>query len=192
MAIAVALANLPDLLLADEPTGEVDEQTALNLYQLFRDLNRRLGLTIVIVSHDPHLAQHTDRVIAIRDGKVSSESKALGPDDGGEADGRRAVEELTVVDAAGRLQLPKALLEQYQIRRRVRLEAAEGGVLIRPVTPLPGDDGQGEASAEALIDALEESDQLGRHHARSWPLAALRAVQARLGRIVSLVNPRDE
>ncbi|MBE2234907.1 MAG: ABC transporter ATP-binding protein [Anaerolinea sp.] len=72
-AIAVALANRPQLLLADEPTGEVDSATAQGLFDLFRELNRTAALTIVVVSHDPQITRQVDRVVAIRDGKTSSE-----------------------------------------------------------------------------------------------------------------------
>ena len=74
VAIAVALANNPVLLLADEPTGEVDTDTALGIFQLLKDLNQQYGLTTVIVSHDLEIAHHVDRVVAIRDGKTSSET----------------------------------------------------------------------------------------------------------------------
>ena len=74
VAIAVSLANSPTLLLADEPTGEVDSQTALSIYQTLQTLNRELGLTILIVSHDTGIARHVQRVVAIRDGKLASET----------------------------------------------------------------------------------------------------------------------
>ncbi len=74
VAIAVALANDPKLLLADEPTGEVDTNTAAVIYKIFQDLNRQLGLTTLIVSHDPTIARHVERVVAIRDGKLASET----------------------------------------------------------------------------------------------------------------------
>jgi ABC-type lipoprotein export system ATPase subunit len=74
IAIAVALANQPKLLLADEPTGEVDSATAQGLYELFHELNGAYGLTIIIVSHDPQIARRVDRVVAIRDGRTSTET----------------------------------------------------------------------------------------------------------------------
>src|SRR5690606_33145658 len=73
VAIAIALANHPKILLADEPTGSVDTKTADQIMDLFRTLNREMGITIVIVTHDPRLARMVDRVVAIRDGKTSSE-----------------------------------------------------------------------------------------------------------------------
>jgi putative ABC transport system ATP-binding protein len=74
VALAVALANQPLILLADEPTGEVDTATALEVYTALRKINSIYGMTTLIVSHDPNLSQHTDRVVAIRDGKTSTET----------------------------------------------------------------------------------------------------------------------
>jgi putative ABC transport system ATP-binding protein len=78
VAIAVALANNPKLLLADEPTGEVDQKTAEIIYDIFHTLRDEFGLTILIVSHDTNLSHFVDRVISIRDGKVSSETVRQG------------------------------------------------------------------------------------------------------------------
>jgi putative ABC transport system ATP-binding protein len=74
VAVAVALANQPLILLADEPTGEVDTATALEVYTALRKINSIYGMTTLIVSHDPNISQHTDRVVAIRDGKTSTET----------------------------------------------------------------------------------------------------------------------
>jgi ABC-type lipoprotein export system ATPase subunit/bifunctional DNA-binding transcriptional regulator/antitoxin component of YhaV-PrlF toxin-antitoxin module len=128
VAIAIALANGPKLLLADEPTGELDTATAQTIYDLLRQLNRQLGLTIVIVSHDPAIASHMDRVVAVRDGKLASETLRLQKADSEE----HHLVELAVVDAAGRLQIPREYLEQFNIRRRVQVELTDHGILIRP------------------------------------------------------------
>lgn len=128
VAIAIALANRPKLLLADEPTGELDTATAQTVYDLLRSLNRQLGLTIVIVSHDPGIARHVDRVVAVRDGKLASETLRVQKADGEE----HHLVELAVVDAAGRLQIPREYLEQFNIRRRVQVELTDRGILIRP------------------------------------------------------------
>jgi len=137
VAIAVALANNPVLLLADEPTGEVDTLTALGIFQLLKDLNHLYGLTTVIVSHDLEIAQHVDRVVAIRDGKTSSETvrQSARNTDG---DSRlkktgETFEEFVLLDAAGRLQVPREYLEQFNIQGRVYIEAVENGILVRPV-----------------------------------------------------------
>ena len=74
VAIAVALANRPVLLLGDEPTGEVDSATAQTILDTFRRLGEQMDLTIVIVTHDTRLSLQMDRVVAIRDGKISAET----------------------------------------------------------------------------------------------------------------------
>jgi ABC-type methionine transport system ATPase subunit len=135
VAVAIALANQPRLLLADEPTGELDSATAKTIYELLRDLNRKLGLTIVIVSHDPGIAQHVDRVVAVRDGKLASESVRIRPASGGpQEETLHTYEELAILDSAGRLTIPREHLDQFHIRRRVRLEIVDEGILIRPPT----------------------------------------------------------
>jgi ABC-type lipoprotein export system ATPase subunit len=131
VAIAVALANQPRLLLADEPTGEVDSQTALDIYRTFRRLNQDFGLTTVIVSHDPGIARHVDRVVAIRDGRLSSET--VRQPEAGRHDGEDTFEELIVLDAAGRLQIPKEIREELGLRGRARLEVTPQGLLVRSV-----------------------------------------------------------
>ncbi len=138
VAIAVALANRPKMLLADEPTGEVDSATALTIYKTFQALNRDMGVTTLIVSHDPGIAQHVNRVVAIRDGRLAAETLRQRVRKEGEAVSEEhhlatdTFEELTVLDAAGRLQVPKAYLEKFNIKGRVRLEMTEEGILIRP------------------------------------------------------------
>jgi ABC-type lipoprotein export system ATPase subunit len=140
VAIAVAVANDPKLLLGDEPTGEVDSTTALTLYQVFRDLNRSLGLTTVIVSHDTEIAYRVDRVVAIRDGKTSTETTRRNHTDSeapaesaadGASDSGAKFDELVVLDSAGRLQLPKEYLEHLNIKGRARVELGEDAILIK-------------------------------------------------------------
>ena len=141
VAIAVALANSPSLLLADEPTGELDSTTALSIYQVFRDLCRKYGVTTLIVSHDPKIARHVDRVVAIRDGKLAGEtvrqmrpSQAAGALTAKEQPAHEEhYEEYAVLDSAGRLQIPKELREQYGIKERAQLEPAEAGILVKAV-----------------------------------------------------------
>jgi ABC-type lipoprotein export system ATPase subunit len=136
VAIAVALANHPSILLADEPTGELDTATAALIYDLFQSLNRELGLTVLIVSHDPLIARHVHRVMAIRDGKAASETvRARRPPSAG-MDGHSHedhFEELLVLDSAGRLQIPKTYREALKIGGRVRMEMVEGHLVIHPV-----------------------------------------------------------
>ena len=129
VAIAVALVNEPKLLLADEPTGEVDTVTADGIYGIFRALNRDLGLTVLIVSHDANIAHYADRVVAVRDGKLAAESlrRASG-------ENTHEIVEWVVLDSAGRLQVPKDYLQQFGIQRRAQLELTEHGILIRPAS----------------------------------------------------------
>jgi ABC-type lipoprotein export system ATPase subunit len=150
VAIAVALANRPALLLADEPTGELDSSTAATIFELFHSLNRAFGLTVVIVSHDPNVARYVERVVAIRDGKTSSETvrrnRAPGTGDRESSNGtaepsehgqdghtEHVFEELMMLDSAGRLQVPKEVRERYGIGDRVRMEETADGLLLRPV-----------------------------------------------------------
>lgn len=135
VAIAVALANRPALLLGDEPTGELDSTTAEVIFEIFHNLNRTYGLTVVIVSHDPQIARYVDRVVAIRDGKTSSEIRKSEQTEGQHPDehGEHKFEELVVLDSAGRLQVPKEVRERYNIGDRIRLEETPEGLLLRPV-----------------------------------------------------------
>jgi ABC-type lipoprotein export system ATPase subunit/bifunctional DNA-binding transcriptional regulator/antitoxin component of YhaV-PrlF toxin-antitoxin module len=146
VSIAVALANDPVLLLGDEPTGEVDSLTALDIYDTFKRLNKEMGLTILIVSHDPTVARHVERVVAIRDGKMATETVRQTAATAGNGKGENGIEdveevedifeELVVLDSAGRLQVPKDYLEQFSINRRVKLEVTADGILIKPVDEL--------------------------------------------------------
>ena len=120
VAIAVALANEPAVILADEPTGELDTTTAHEVFDLLRDVNRRLGVTILVVTHDPLVSDQVSRTIAIRDGRTSTETlrrRALTE----AGDHHVIAEEYAVLDRVGRLQLPRAQVEALGLRRRVRL-----------------------------------------------------------------------
>ena len=145
VAIATALINDPILLLADEPTGELDSVTSQAILLLLRDLNRHLGITTMIVTHDAGVTQQVDRVVAIRDGKTSAEkvravNHGSGAESGREApdagpDGLPAYREYVVLDSAGRLQIPKEMRESLGMRGRAELDLVEDGVLVRPVPP---------------------------------------------------------
>jgi len=165
IAISIALANKPSLLLADEPTGELDTVTAQTIYDLLRDLNKRLGLTMVIVSHDPGIARHVDRVVAVRDGKLASETVRVQRSDGGEHH-----IELVVLDSAGRLQLPREYLEQFNIKRRVLIETTKEGILIRKPEPFTGEAHSGEQgiSSDEQVSAEEEALQVPSSLSKMW------------------------
>ena len=154
LAIAIALANEPPLLLGDEPTGSVDVQTANQMFELFRRLNQELGLTIVVVTHDKTLSEKVRRVIQIQDGRISREhhmsaeldyaavmrengSAALEGVEGwttatNEPDSLRH-EEFLILDRAGRLQIPREVLEQEGFdSNRVRMHSEDGRIILEP------------------------------------------------------------
>lgn len=134
LSIAVALANRPPLLLADEPTGELDSVTAEAVFAALRDLNERYGTTMVVVTHDPAIAARVDRVVAIRDGRISSEIlKTTTFGAAGEATISR--EEFAVVDRSGRLQLPRSAVDATGIRQRARVEVVGKHVEVYPAEP---------------------------------------------------------
>jgi ABC-type lipoprotein export system ATPase subunit len=130
VAIAVALANDPPLLLADEPTGELDSQTAAEVFGVFRSLNEQFGVTIMVVTHDPAIANQVDRVVAIRDGRISTESFRRVRFEGREAFIYH--EEFAVVDRTGRLQVPREYLESLGITERARVRLEGDHVAIYP------------------------------------------------------------
>ncbi|HEY4722375.1 MAG TPA: ABC transporter ATP-binding protein, partial [Anaerolineae bacterium] len=160
VAIAVALVNEPRLLLADEPTGEVDNTTAQVIYEIFRNLNRELGLTILIVSHDPGVAKFVNRVVAVRDGKLASEARRRVSAEGAET---HEIVEWVVLDSAGRLQVPKEYLRQFNIQRRAELELTDHGILIRPVTH-----SEESASVEKAHAAHAETSVAQSHWWQRW------------------------
>ncbi|MFF4782413.1 ABC transporter ATP-binding protein [Streptomyces griseorubiginosus] len=122
VAIAVALANNPAVLLADEPTGELDSHTAEQIFAAFRTANEQLGTTIVIVTHDQAVASEVRRAVAIRDGRTATEVLRRSQVDA--TTGRETVvaREYAMLDRAGRLQLPKEHIEALGMRDRVALE----------------------------------------------------------------------
>lgn len=138
VAIAIALANDPKILLADEPTGSVDAKTSRYILDMFRQLSNQ-GLTVVIVTHDGALSRQVGRVVSIRDGKTSSERLlradlvARLEDMEGFDHEAQTQEEFAVLDRAGRLQIPKEMLAAAGVEgNRVRLELEDGKIVIRP------------------------------------------------------------
>ena len=136
IAIAIALANSPKLLLADEPTGSVDPKTANYIFDVFTELNKQ-GQTILIVTHDVALSKKVKRVVAIRDGKISSE-RILKES---YADRIKEVsidwrledtqEEYAIVDKAGRVQIPRELLNTLNLGdNKVKVEMQGNQIII--------------------------------------------------------------
>jgi ABC-type lipoprotein export system ATPase subunit len=130
VAVAIALANGPSVLLADEPTGELDSDSASQLFETMRAVNSELGVTIVVFTHDPLVSEQVQRTIGIRDGRTATETLRRRRD-GGE---RLVAEELAVLDRAGRLQLPSEYVVALGLERRVRLVLEPGHIAIHPHT----------------------------------------------------------
>jgi len=116
VALAVALAHRPRLFIGDEPTGELDAANAADMYALIRDLSRAAGVTTLLVSHDPESAAVADRVVQIRDGRVSAETN----------DG----EMRAVVNRGGWIRVPEEFLRRAALADRARIEIDGRGVLV--------------------------------------------------------------
>ncbi len=139
VAIATALANTPSVLLADEPTGELDEAMSAEVLEAMRDASERLGVTVLIVTHDPTIAEHVRRTVQIRDGRTSTEVlRRTLVDESGQQ--RTVSQEYTVIDRAGRLQLPGSHVERLALRDRVRLELEDDHVGVWPDEDSSDDD----------------------------------------------------
>lgn len=148
-AIAVALANRPALLLADEPTGELDSVTAREIIACLRQINTQFGLTIILVTHDIAVASEMDRTLAIRDGRISTETVRRStpltleePAPGGtNKRGASTViglslsthRESILVDAVGRLQLPKEALDRLPVRGRLEVQILDDHIELWPI-----------------------------------------------------------
>jgi len=130
-AVAVAVANNPEVLFADEPTGELDEVTAAEVFGALRDINAELGVTVVVVTHDQAVAGQVRRTVAIRDGRTATEVRRTART---AADGTVEVvtEEYAVLDRAGRMQLPRSYVDALGMRDRVRLTLQPDHVEVRP------------------------------------------------------------
>jgi ABC-type lipoprotein export system ATPase subunit len=152
VAIAIGLANRPPLLLADEPTGSVDTKTAATIFEMLRHIRDTYGTTVIVVTHDPKVMSKVDRVVAIRDGKTSSETirrVAINMSDfaAGNIVLGETHDEFVVLDGAGRLQIPRDYLDKLQIKKRVRLELDGDQIVIRAID-----------SDEAVRDTAEDKE----------------------------------
>jgi energy-coupling factor transporter ATP-binding protein EcfA2 len=124
----VALANNPPLLLADEPTSQLDRGNVQRVVELLKEAREDLGTTVVVVTHDPEVAAKMDRTVTIRDGRVGAE-------------GRAGVEH-AVIGPTGSVHLPPRALDVLPPGSRAIVEVAPDGVVLRPVTPPGGEGGR--------------------------------------------------
>ncbi|GGU34949.1 ABC transporter ATP-binding protein [Streptomyces violascens] len=132
VAIAVALANSPSVLLADEPTGELDSATGEQIFAAFRTANEELGTTIVIVTHDQAVASEVRRTVAIRDGRTSTEVLRRTEVDAATGEESLVAREYAMLDRAGRLQLPAEYTRALNMEHRVALELETDHIQIWP------------------------------------------------------------
>lgn len=139
IAIAIALANSPKVLLADEPTGSVDTKTSNYIFDVFKRMNQELGITIVIVTHDVSLSKKVQRVAAIRDGKISSErilkedyaERVKNADKTVDWHEAETQDEFAILDRSGRLQLPPDMLAGMNLKdNKVRLVSSDGKIIL--------------------------------------------------------------
>lgn len=142
VAVAVALANGPGVLLADEPTGELDEANSAMVLDAFRAINETLGTTVLIVTHDAGVSDHVRRTVQIRDGRTSTEVlRSTRTDLSGRE--HEVAEEFAVLDRVGRMQLPLDYITQLEMRDRVRLGLTEDHVTVTPVRADPNEEDRG-------------------------------------------------
>lgn len=120
VAIAVALANHPALLLADEPTGALDRESAERVMDLLNNLRKQMNLTVLMTTHDMEIARYADRILTLRDG-------ALGQDIS-----HYTEEDALNFDEAGRIRLPEMVRAQLNEAARIAVEIRPEGVLLRP------------------------------------------------------------
>jgi ABC-type lipoprotein export system ATPase subunit len=148
VSIAVALANAPQVILADEPTGELDTATSHEVFDVFRQVVDTLGVTIVVVTHDPLVSGQVRRTVGIRDGRTSSET--LRRTEAGDDGAHRVIsEEFAVLDRAGRLQLPRDQVDALHLEHRVRLRLEPDHIGVWPDRRTQPDRPPREGSAAA-------------------------------------------
>ena len=160
-ALAVALANNPPLLLGDELTGQVDSESAMQVFDALQAINQAYGTTVIVVTHSPLVASRVDRVVTLRDGRTSTEIRRRRDQEGG----RVHEEEWVILDPVGRLQLPRAYVNTLQMKELVKLHLEPDHV---SVWPQKGDERRaqdaGQASPAAYRGSAAEDqpfDQLG-------------------------------
>jgi ABC-type lipoprotein export system ATPase subunit len=127
VAVCAALAHRPRLFLADEPTGELDADSAALVYAVIGDLAREHGCTTLIVSHDPESAAIADRIVRMRDGRVAGEVARTSESTG---------EEAIVVGRGGWLRLPEELMLRAGIGARASARLEQGAIVVSPSGPV--------------------------------------------------------
>ncbi len=132
IAIAIGVAHNPPLLLADEPTGELDTQNATEILDLLRSLNKTYRITVVIVTHDITIMSKVDRVITIRDGRASLEAVRAAPTFRKPSPGDQPFEEFVLLDQVGRMQLPKEYVDKLKLKNRIRITLNGDNLTISP------------------------------------------------------------
>jgi len=135
-SLAVALANDPDILFADEPTGELDSHTTMEVIKYLRELSGETGLTIVVVTHDDRFERSCEKAYHILDGTIANLKQVLGEQD--MTDWRTVQrEELNVVNQFGMIRIPDRLREKYGIKDHIRFVENEEDMrlYIEPVKP---------------------------------------------------------
>lgn len=140
VAIAVALAHNPPLLLADEPTGELDSHSAAGILDVFQSLNHAYRVTVVIVTHDVSVTHKVDRVVTIRDGRTSLESVRSSGTTPAHQQAPQTYEEFTVLDGAGRLQIPREYMDKLKLKGRVKVTLEPDHLSIWPEKGTPGEE----------------------------------------------------
>ncbi len=136
VALAVAMANQPELLLADEPTGEVDSDSANQIFDTLHRLNQEFNVTIVIVTHDHAVASRVNRVVGMRDGRASTEVLRRVGTDGVQI----TEEEFAVLDKTGHLQLPQGYIDTLEMEKRVILRLHDNYIGVYPDTTVDSDE----------------------------------------------------
>lgn len=133
VAIAIALANRPKVLLADEPTGALDTKSSRQILEVFHHVTSEYGVTIVIVTHDRSMSYAVDRFVQIRDGKTSTETVRRRPLEAGEVvvQDETSHDEYVVLDSAGRLQIPPEYREALGIGDRLSLEMEDDKIILK-------------------------------------------------------------
>lgn len=151
VAIAVGIANEPRVLLADEPTGELDDETSAHVLEAMRDVNRELGVTTLIVTHDPAVSEHVARTVQIRDGRTATEVlRSTRRDESGAE--HHVAEEYAVLDRVGRLQLPDEFVTALDLRQRVRLALEADHVGVWPGVAASSSSGQAVEASDVSAD----------------------------------------